>query len=190
MRTHISATIKMTTLALALVLAMRLVSAARAAAQSGQQPRYRLIDLGTFGGPATSFPILNKHGIAAGWANTSTPDPFCFGASNCFATHAFRAQNGVMTDLGVLNVGTNSAALSISTNGLVAGFSQNGEFDPLIPGFPEVRGVVWRNGEIINLGTLEGGFESYANAVNSRGQVVGLAINTVPDPCSGFPTQV
>lgn len=48
--------------------------------------RYKLIDLGTFGGPASYFPngfdgFLNNHGAAAGWADTSTPDPypgFCF----------------------------------------------------------------------------------------------------------------
>ena len=167
---------------------------AQVAAQ--QAPRYKLIDLGTFGGPASYFPngfdgILNNHGAAVGWANTSTPDPFCLVAPNCFATHAFQAENGVITDLGVLDGGTDSQALWISANGLIAGLSQNGEFDPLVPGFPEVRGALWRNGEFVDLGTLEGGFESLANAVNNRGQVVGLALNTVPDPCSfvGFPTQ-
>ena len=167
---------------------------AQVAAQ--QAPRYKLIDLGTFGGPASYISngldgILNNHGSTAGWANTSTQDPFCFIAPNCFVTHAFRAENGVITDLGVLDGGTDSQAVWISANGLIAGLSQNGEFDPLAPGFPEVRGVLWRNGEIVDLGTLDGGFESLANAVNNRGQVVGLALNTIPDPFSflGFPTQ-
>jgi probable HAF family extracellular repeat protein len=155
-------------------------------------PRYRLVDLGTFGGPASYFPngfdgILNNHGTAVGGANTSTPDPFCFPAPSCFAEHAFIAQNGRITDLGVLEGGDTSLAGWISANGLVVGLSQNGEIDPLIPGFPEVRGVLWRNGEILDLGTLpEGGFESSANAVNNRGQVVGIALNTVEDPCSFF----
>ena len=62
---------------------------------------YKLIDLGTFGGPASYFPngldgFFNDHGIAAGWANTSTPDPypaFCFTPS-CFVSHAFRWRDG------------------------------------------------------------------------------------------------
>ena len=56
----------------------------------------------------------------------------------------------------------------------------------MLGGFPEIRGVLWRNGEIVDLGTLEGGFESFANAVNNRGQVVGFSLNTVPDACSLF----
>src|SRR5215470_6170580 len=89
--------------ALALIIAFML-----SVPVAAQQARYRLIDLGTFGGPASYFSngfdgILNNHGAAAGWANTSTPDSFCFAAPNCFATHAFLAQSGSMTDLGVLD---------------------------------------------------------------------------------------
>jgi len=45
-----------------------------------------------------------------------------------------------------------------------------------------------------DLGTMEGGYETFIGNVNSRGQVVGLAMNTVPDPCNingpgFFPTQ-
>jgi probable HAF family extracellular repeat protein len=68
------------------------------------------------------------------------------------------------------------------------GISQNGEIDPLIPGFPELRAVLWQNGEITDLGTLEGGYESVASAVNSRGQVVGFETNLISDPFSFFDT--
>jgi len=155
-------------------------------------PRYRLVDLGTFGGPASYFPngldgILNNHGTGVGTSNTTEQDPSCFWAPNCFATHAFQTQNGIVTDLGVLPGGGSSATSWISANGLIAGFSQNGQVDPLVPGFPEIRGLLWQGGEMIDLGTLpEGGYESLANAVNNRGQVVGLAVNTIPDPCSFF----
>ncbi len=116
------------------------------------------------------------------------PDPFpnfCF-ELDCFTVHAFRWHNGVRTDLGVLPGGVNSLASWISANGLVAGVAENGQIDPLIPGFPELRAVLWQNGGITDLGVLEGGNESVATAVNNRGQVVGLFANTVPDPFSMF----
>ncbi len=163
---------------------------------TAQHTRYKLIDLGAFGGPASYFVngsdgILNRQGTAVGWADTSTPDPFpafCFNP-DCFVSHAFQWRNGVLTDLGTLPGGASSQALWISANGLVAGNSQNGQIDPLIPGFPEFRAVVWQNGTIVDLGTLEGGNESFVSAVNSRGQVVGAALNTVPDPFFGVGSQ-
>ncbi|HVO81049.1 MAG TPA: hypothetical protein VMT28_09970 [Terriglobales bacterium] len=159
--------------------------------------RYRLIDLGTFGGPQSylndendgnnSATVLNNRGAIAGWADTPTPDPFpafCFD-EDCFVSHAFRFHAGVMTDLSALADGLSSQANWISASGLVAGVSQNGEIDPLIPGWPELRAVLWQNGGITDLGTLpSGGYESFATAVNSRGRVVGAALNTVPDDFS------
>jgi len=132
--------------------------------------RYKLVDVGTFGGPASYFQngfdgILNNHGTAAGWADTSTQDPypgFCFNPLNCFVSHAFAWQGGLLTDLGTLPGGSSSQAFWISRNGLIAGNSQNGEIDPLITGLPEIRAVLWKHGEIIDLGTLEGGHESLA----------------------------
>jgi len=84
-----------------------------------------------------------------------------------------------------------SASRWISVNGLIAGFSENGEIDPLNPDLLEIRAVLWKHGKITDLGTLEGGYESLAAAVNSRGQVVGFADNAVPDDYSivGLPTQ-
>ncbi len=78
----------------------------------------------------------------------------------------------------------NSDARWIANNGLISGDSENGELDPLNPGFPEIRAALWKDGHIIDLGTLEGGYESEARAVNSKGQVVGVSLNTIPDPNS------
>jgi probable HAF family extracellular repeat protein len=140
--------------------------------------------------------ILNNRGTLTGSADTSTPDPFpsfCFN-DDCFVSHTFEWKNGAKTDLGALPGGASSGSDWISANGLIAGLSQNGEIDPLIPGLPEVHATMWRNGAITDLGTLpEGGFESIAAAINSQGQAVGLAINTIPDPNSmagiGFQTR-
>jgi len=153
---------------------------------------YKLIDLGTFGGPQSyvNIPpssyaqVLNNGGVATGWADTSVPDPFpnfCFNP-DCFISHAFQWHEGEITDLRALPNGASSSSAWITSNGLTAGASQNGQIDPLIPGFPEVRAVLWTDGNIADLGTLEGGYESAATAVNNQGMVVGLSINTIPDP--------
>jgi len=164
---------------------------------------YKLIEPDTFGGPGSrlngfvysgSVQDLNNSGTVTGWADTSMQDPyqfsgneygnFCFDG-DCYVTHAFQWQDGLRTDLGALPGGLSSATSWISANGLIAGASQNGETDPLDPGYPEDRAVLWRNGNIMDLGTLpEGGYESGAEAVNSRGQVVGWAFNKISDPYS------
>lgn len=160
---------------------------------------YKLVDLGTLGGTSSYLnlgsgqdfgnfsSVLNNHGTITGFANTSIPDlfpAFCFDLEgSCLVTHVFQAENGRdLKDLGALLDGVSSASTWISPNGLIAGLSENGKTDPLIPSFPEMRAVLWQDGEIIDLGTLpEGGFESFAAAVNSKGQVVGTGLNTIPD---------
>ena len=155
---------------------------------NAQHRHYKFIDLGTLGGQASYFSngfdgILNEHGAAVGWADTAIADPFptfCFDA-DCLVSHAFVSRNGVRTDLGTLPGGASSQATWISANGIIAGSAQNGVEDPLIPGWGELRAVLWENGHIIDLGTLGGGNESAIGSVNSRGQAVGAAMNTVPD---------
>ena len=170
--------------------------------QAQKRHSYQLVDLDTLGGPNSYLPSgfyfagqsLSAAGTFAGAADTAIPDPYevCFNI-DCMVGHAVRWRGGSLIDLGTLP-GTgdfSSAATWISTNGLIAGLSENGEIDPMVPGFPELHAVLWKQGKITDLGTLDGAYESVAFAVNSRGQVVGLALNTVPDDYSmvGFPTQ-
>lgn len=178
--------------AVVLFLAVALASPLHA-----QQIRYRLIDLGTFGGPESkvnsgddgsfSVSVLNNRGLFAGWAETPQADPFpafCF-SDDCYVAHAFQWQSGIRNDLGALADGVSSQAIWVSNSGWVAGISENGAVDPLVPDFPQLRAVLWKNGHIIDLGTLpQGGYESLAHAVNSKGQVVGDALNTIDDPNS------
>jgi len=91
-------------------------------------------------------------------------------------------RDGVLIDLGALPGDNPSLASWVNARGWVAGLSQNGVVDPLT-GFPETAAVLWKDGEIINLGTL-GGNVSSANALNDRGQVVGGALNAILDPYS------
>jgi len=60
--------------------------------------------------------------------------------------------------------------------------SENGAIDPLT-GINEIRAALWTDGKIENLGTF-GGNNSLANQINSRGEIVGAAMNTVSDPFS------
>lgn len=163
---------------------------------AAQNTRYKLIVIDTFGGPQSwiggDAPILNHRGILAGQADTSVlnpdfpninpgvglvppPDPFI--------SHAFAFENGVVTDLGALPGGHNSSGLCASEAGDIVGGSENGTLDPN-SGLPAQNAVVWRHAQITNLGTLKGGHESSAGAINSRGQVAGFSDNDVPDPFS------
>lgn len=163
--------------------------------QKSKHHKYKFIDMGTFGGPNsavnTSFlnevgnRIVSDQGTVAGVGDTSIADPLCF-FDDCFYPNAFQWQRGVLTSLATLPGSQWTAANGISGNGRITGASQNGETDPL-SGFPEFRAVLWNAGRISDLGTLEGGYESAAFAVNNRGQVVGFATNTIPDPFSFFP---
>jgi probable HAF family extracellular repeat protein len=186
----------------ALALLAALATTVQLAAQnkkvySHNPHHYQLVDLGsTFGGPQSYFvpgsgddfggsSVLTNGGTVAGFADTSMPDPFPnFCWSNCLVDYSFQSgSGGVLTNLGALPGGGSSAPIWITGNGLIAGTSENGQTDPLFAGgFPEMHAVLWQQGQIMDLGTLpEGGYQSEANAVNSAGQVVGSALNTIPD---------
>jgi len=165
----------------------------------GQKTAYKLIDIGTLGGPSANGPgngpgssLLNNAGQVAGTADTSEPDPNapnCTNSPDCFVSHAFRWNHGNLTDLGVLSGVNWSHGNAINARGWVTGTSTNGEIDPLNPcGFqplcPQFHAVLWNGVEIIDLGTL-GGLVSDASYVNDGGQVVGTStINATPDPFS------
>ena len=183
---------------LAYIAAMTLFAALAIPVQvPGQNIRYKLIDLGTPGGP-NSFPtpagsgvlMLNNAGTVAGWGDTTTPDPTCFGNDGlCLLTHAFRWEKGTLTDLGALPGTNSSAAVAVNARGWILGASENGLTDP-ISGFPENRGVLWKANQITELGTLYS-TSVFPQTFNNVGQAVGGTFNATPDPFSlfGAPTQ-
>jgi hypothetical protein len=100
--------------------------------------------------------VLNSRGVVTGSADTSIPDPNapnCLNPLACFISHAFKWRKGSLTDLGALPGVNSSFGSWITANGLVAGISGNGEIDPLTGG-PEERAVLWKDRQIIDLGTL------------------------------------
>jgi probable HAF family extracellular repeat protein len=174
------------------VLAMPILVAAQDAAKpnNARHHHYKVVDIGTFGGPNSSylqgFPegrMLNNSGAAVGAGDTTTPDPLCVAFDfDCYVAFGFKWQNGVANPLRALPGfdGLNSATGNwISDSGLTVGLSENG-IDPLTGG-PAVEAVLWgKDNSLTDLGTL-GGNASSANAVNSRGQVAGEALNTILD---------
>jgi probable HAF family extracellular repeat protein len=153
--------------------------------------RYKLVDMGTFGGPASNaIPVLNNKGEMAGGSASSVPgNPTLFGNGGFdglvpFIFHVFAWRDGDIIDLGALPpVEQNySNPGAINNTGEIAGLSENGITDP-ITALPEIRAVVWKDGQIMDLGTL-GGNTSAATSINDPGQVVGMAQNAVPDPFS------
>jgi probable HAF family extracellular repeat protein len=172
-------------------------------AQAGSKHHhYKLVDLGTLGGPHSygsvngdGFALLNNSGVVASFADLSSADPNAASAlgcyvPDCFQAHAAMWKDGAITDLGALPTNNNSAAGSINARGWATGQSQSSVTDPVL-GFPAFHGVLWKEEQIIDLGTLPGGFESLGIYVNNAGQVIGFStISTAPDPIGffGFPT--
>ncbi|HXY01567.1 MAG TPA: hypothetical protein VEI54_11655 [Candidatus Limnocylindrales bacterium] len=182
-----------------IVLAILASSLRLSAQEKPRYPHFKIIDIGNFGGPnavvnGPNVPIVSSNGTYYGEAETSTPDPYapnyCQDA-DCLVQHAQKWSYGVLTDLGTLpGFNLSSGATWVSDNATVVGESENGLIDPLL-GVPEIRAVLWtEDGQIIDLGTLEGGYESFATAVNDRKQVAGFALNTIPDPFSFQPCAI
>jgi len=154
---------------------------------AAQDTRYKLIDMGTFGGPASyltdpgngpSFLVLSDPGVLVGRSDTSTFDPI-FGD---FDAHAFRWDDGALTDLGTPPGAVFSQASGVNARGWVAIDYSTGEIDPLTGG-PIFRGALWINGQFIELPPLGDGLENNALYVNNGGQVVGFStISQTPDP--------
>lgn len=162
-------------------------NAARSVSVPETYPRYRLIDLGTLGGPNSGVwgasVQLNNRGEVIAQLGTPFPDPYDPNCLNfdCFVWHGVvREINGAIADLGALPGVNSSAPIWITETGLIAGVSENGLIDPLTD-FPQLRAVLWnRDRSIVDLGTL-GGNSSMGLAANNRGQVVGVALNAIEE---------
>jgi probable HAF family extracellular repeat protein len=171
-------------------------------AQKGWHHHYKLIDMGTFGGPASSinFPFsqgtLNNRGMAVGWSATSVPDLptssflICGGLDAVvpFITHTFQWKETV-TDLGAFPPSETNCSEPFYENsrGEVVGASETADTDPQFFGLQQIHAVLWKNGQMIDLGTL-GGNQVAAFGINNHEQIVGSSTNSIPDPFCFFGT--
>ena len=166
-------------------------------AQARTQYPYTLIDLGTFGGPSSFLDLpaipLTSQGVVLGAADTATVDtdsPNCPTAGYCdgYNQHAFAWRDGRLTDLGALPGKQNSSGIyELNSYGVGAGYSENGRHDPT--GRAAGVAVLFKNGQVISLGTL-GGADTLEYAQNNVGQIIGASYtNSTPNPANGgYPT--
>jgi probable HAF family extracellular repeat protein len=181
---------------ISLVTAALLLALTATPAAAAPAPAYALIDVGTFGGPQAflnlpGYPITNQ-GTVLGTADTTIADddfpnfnPFMVGFPNPTLVHAFAWQRGQLEDLGALPGNNSSAVFQVNGGGIGAGMSETPITDPYT-GWPADHATMFRDGQVVDLGTLPGGYESQANAINDRGQIAGFAQDGVPDPFSIF----
>jgi len=160
-------------------------------------------DLGTLPGGASSFPSwINNRGLIVGQSQNGLIDPL----TGFPEADAVLWNNGQIINLGTLG-GSQSIAISINDQGQIVGAALNAVPDPFAgialtgfaslgsfaqtylfaPAVTETHAVMWRGGEMQDLGTL-GGPDSNAVYINNRGQVAGVSfINFIANP-SGVPT--
>ncbi len=150
-------------------------------------PRYQVINLGSLGGEqfyetfsGIDGKLLNNKGSVAAGMDTAQIDPQCLNAGDCTASHGFFWSDGVLSDLELLAAGDKgnfSQSFSMNDQDECVGISTYNELGA--SGEPLYRAVVWKNRQIVDLGTL-GGKQSLAHAINNRGQIVGWSLNQTP----------
>jgi probable HAF family extracellular repeat protein len=114
-------------------------------------------DLGSFGGTYGWTNGLNNRGQVIGKMNLPGDE----------TAHPFLWERGFLRDLGTLG-GTFATADRINDAGEIAGGSQ-------IKGDSAFLAFQWKNGVMTNLGALPGDDCSFAQSINSKGQIVGAS---------------
>jgi probable HAF family extracellular repeat protein len=138
--------------------------------------RHEVLDLGVLPGGTESLGIyVNDSGQVVGFSDNGVPDPFSF---PFFFTgtqiHTFIWEHDAMRDIGTL--GGPDAIPSASCGGqphdIVIGssFLNNNPND--LTGLPTFHPFRWKNGTMIDLGSL-GGTIGFGQCTNNRGQIIG-----------------
>lgn len=149
------------------------------------QRQYQVSNLSSLGGTVSRGNSINDRGWIAGYSNLPGNQ----------SRHATLWRDGSIFDLGTLG-GPNSTVpwSGINNRGTVVGIAQTSQPDPLgerwscsaffsgpnSSGYT-CLGFAWENGVMWSLPTL-GGNNGFAAGINTNGEIVGWAENTVRDP--------
>ena len=120
-------------------------------------PDGRKLSLGTLGGRNSEANAINDFGVIVGWSEIASG-----------YRHAFRYENGVMTDLGTMGGGW-SEAYDINGGGAIVGYSQVAS--------GERHAFKWRAGAFKDIGANSAARNSQlsiATAINTKGQIAGI----------------
>ncbi len=152
--------------------------------QKKESARYTVKDLGPVGGtPGLPYHITNN-----GWVSGAAADPDG-------TMHAVLWYRGVKLDIGTPGLeGPNSAAFGVNERRQAVGQAETSVANDEdfcgfnFYGFLSLTACLpflWQNGVMRKLPTLGG--NGFANSINNRGEVAGLAETTVTDPTPGCP---
>ncbi len=147
--------------------------------------RYTVVDLGQVGQPPAQPYFIRNNGLISGAATASDG-----------GLHAVLWFEGAKFDIGTIGLGgPNSEAFGVNHFGQTVGGAETSLIDAEdfcgfnAYGFPSSTACVpflWQDGVMTKLATL-GGENGFANMINNRGQVAGLAETAVKDPAAGCP---
>src|SRR6185437_4140322 len=122
----------------------------------------KMRDLGNLGGTVSFGQCANNRGEVIGISSLAENPGACPGGPGC---HAFLWAHGSMKDLGTLGGGS-SEAIWINDSGVIAGSAD-------LPTEGIHDAVRWKDGQILDLGTVDDDPCSRGRAINARGQIVG-----------------
>ncbi len=129
-----------------------------------------LRDLGTLGGNSAVGRAINEAGVIAGYSTIDAGS----------RVHAFVSNGETLVDIGTFG-GDNSFAYDVNSHGDVVG----GAYLTYRPGHTyDEHAFIYRNGQLIDIGTLDGGVRAEARGINDDGWVVG--VSETPNGQAGF----
>jgi chitinase len=137
---------------------------------------YTATDLGTLGGSFSRALSVNGHGDAVGTSDTGQQGGTCQSGGGDPPDHAFLYQHGKLEFLGSLSpLMDDSQASGINDSEEIVGSSEFGDCQSNSAGL--LHAFLWKNGSMIDLGTLAGNgeYESAADGINDGGEIVGYS---------------